>query len=73
VQFLQNFINKTKFSSIKGIDIILSYLLKENKEKYPAMYHVAVQVLRNCSETLNYPIKMVCRMMFVVYLVVFQI
>jgi hypothetical protein len=73
VQLLQNFINETKHESIKGVDIILFYLLQDNKEKYQTMYRVAVQVLRNCSETLNIPIKMVCRMMSVVYLVVFQI
>jgi len=65
VQLLQNFINETNYTSDKGADIILSYILEENKEKHPTMYKVAVQVLRNCRMTLNYPIKTVCRMMSV--------
>ena len=72
VQLLQNFINETMYTSDEGADIILSYILQENKEKHPTMYKVAVQVLRNCSITLNFPIKKVCRMMSVVYLVVLQ-
>jgi len=72
VQLLQNFINETKYTSDEGADIILSYILQENKEKHPKMYKVAVQVLRNCRMTLNFPIKKVCRMMSVVYLVVLQ-
>jgi hypothetical protein len=72
VELLQNFINETHYTTIKGVDIILSYILEENKEKHPAMYKVAVQVLRNCSIALNFPIRMVCRVMSVVYLVVFQ-
>lgn len=72
VQLLQNFINETKYTSNKGVDIILSYILEENQEKHPTMYQVAVQVLRNCRVTLNFPIKKVCRVMSVVYLVVFQ-
>jgi hypothetical protein len=61
VQLLQNFINETKYTSNKGVDIILSYILQENKEKHPTMYQVAVQVLRNCSITLNFPIKILLR------------
>jgi hypothetical protein len=72
VQLLQNFINKTKCASNKGVDIILSYILQENKESHPTMYKVAVQVVRNCSITLSFPIEKVCRVMSVVYLVVFQ-
>jgi hypothetical protein len=66
VQLLQNFINETKYASNKGIDIILSSVLQENIQKHPAMYHVAVKVIRNCSKALAFPIKMVCRMMSVV-------
>lgn len=66
MQLLQNFINGTKYTSNKGVDIILSYILQENKEKHPTMYKIAVQVLRNCSMTLNFPIKMVCRVMSIV-------
>ena len=65
VQLLQNFINETKYTSNKGVDVILSYILQENKEKHPTMYKVAVHVLRNCSITFNFPIKMVCRLMSV--------
>lgn len=72
VQLLQNFINEAKYTSKEGVDIILSYILKENKEKYPAMYKVAVLVLRNCSTRMNFPIKKVCRVMSVVYPIVFQ-
>jgi len=72
VQLLQSFINETKYTSDKGVDIILSYILQENQEKHPTMYKVAVKVLRNCRKTLNYPITMVCGVMSVVYVVVFQ-
>jgi hypothetical protein len=61
VQLLQNFISDTKYTSNKGIDIILSSILQENIEKHPAMYHVAVKVIRNCSRVLDFPIKMVSR------------
>ena len=72
VDLLQDFINKTKYNSNKGVDIILSYILQENKEKHPTVYHVAVQVLKKCSRTLDFPIKVVCRITSVVYLAVFQ-
>lgn len=61
VLLLKNFIDNTKYTSSKGIDIILSSILRENIEDYPAMYHVAVKVIRNCSRALDFPIKMVCR------------
>jgi hypothetical protein len=72
VQLLQSFINETKYIYKKGVDMILSCILQENQEKHPTMYKVAVKVLRNCSTTLNYAIKMVCGVMSVVYLIVFQ-
>ena len=65
MQLLQNFINITRYNSNEGVDIILSYILQENREKHPAMYEVAAQVLRNCHMRLEFPINMVCRMMSV--------
>ena len=72
LRLLRNFISNAKYTSNQGTDIILSYILQENKEKHPKMYEVAVHILRKCSIKLNSTIKMVCRMMSFVYLVVFQ-
>jgi hypothetical protein len=66
VLLLKNFINNSKYTSRKGIDIILSSILRENIENHPAMYHVAVKVIRNCSGALDFPIKMVCRVTYFV-------
>jgi hypothetical protein len=61
VLLLKNFINNTKYTPNKGIDIILSSILRENIEDYPALYHVAVEIIRSCSRALDFPIKMVCK------------
>jgi hypothetical protein len=66
VQLLQNFINNSKYTSSTGIDIILSSILQENVEEHPELYRVAVKVIRNCSRALDFPVKMVCIVMYAV-------
>jgi len=68
MQLLHNFIREINYTSNKGVDIILSYILPENKKKHPTMYKIVVQVIRNCSLRLNFPIDTVCRVMSVVCL-----